>query len=490
MMSFTVGITDEIWNAFVDAYERNRGTTSTTYNELHNETCKVMCDAIKAYGMSSKEDQRITLFTLLNKEQWKQFKEELQIRAARISPLSDEEAEEHARQLMFDALTVPFEKSYERDMALLVDAYEIALNCPAIHIKKLPNDRYGQSAWDIEAPNDYGVHVRGAADLLREVKAAKEYVEKLKKDQICGQDVSVMIPVHDWIWQDFKEVYAKRHKDKAMTDKDFIEIVHDWACRAMQYYTRYNMEDPWTLVEAYEIALSCPEIQLKECDVPQVSPKAWNIAVPGEHPEYSVDAEGPNDLYRKLKVAKEYAETLKKSKKEQSKQRVPKMPEAVIYPYDPGRTLVEKSRRNVIREAYEIAETCPAMIIEELKHGWSISFEDDDYSVEALDAVHLLAEVKEAKAYWEASQKSKKTSTEQTRDMIRGAMEKAKIRDEDVIRIDGLDQETKELLLHFIEHLTIKEASDILQRDYPCSVWDELHFIRERLRTSIEQPRE
>lgn len=317
-------------------------------------------------------------------------------------------------------------------------------------------------------------------ELKEKVKATHD-VEKSKGEP----GASVMVPVHDWIWQDFKWAYTKRNKGKK--DDELIEVVHDWACRAMQYYTRYNMEDPWTLVDAYEIALKCPEIQLKECDVPKVSPRAWTITVPGEYPEYSVDAEGPNDLYRKLKVAKEYAETLKKSKKEQSKQRVPKMPEAVIYPYDPGRTLVEKSRRNVIREAYEIAETCPAMIIEELKHGWSISFEDDDYSVEALDAVHLLAEVKEAKAYWEASQKSKKTSTEQTRDMIREAMEKAKNSDGEVIRVDGLDRETKELLLHFIEHLTIKDASDILAKEYPCSVWDELHFIREKLRASLAQ---
>ena len=304
------------------------------------------------------------------------------------------------------------------------------------------------------------------------------------------QDTPIMIPVHSWIWKDFKTVYPHRTKTKFDTDeeldKKLIEIAHDWACRAMQYYTRYNMEDPWTLVDAYEIALKCPDIELRECDVPKGAPKAWTITTP-YRPD--VQAEGPNDLYRKLKVAKEYAETLKKSKKEQSKQRVPKMPEAVIYPYDPGRTLVEKSRRNVIREAYEIAETCPAMIIEELKHGWSISFEDDDYSVEALDAVHLLAEVKEAKAYWEASQKSKKTSTEQTRDMIREAMEKAKNSDGEVIRVDGLDRETKELLLHFIESLTIKEASDILAKEYPCSVWDELHFIREKLRKSIAQPR-
>lgn len=331
MMSFTVDVTDEIWNAFVDAYGRKRGTTSTTYYELQNETHKVMRDAIKAYAMSS----------------------------------NDEPKEE--------------------------------------------------------------------------------------------QDSSVMIPVHDWIWQDFKWAYTKRNKGKK--DDELIEVVHDWACRAMQYYTRYNMDDPWRLVEAYEIALSCPDIQLQECKTKQGSQRTWNITV--QYPEYNAYAVGVNDLYHKLNTAKEYVETLKKKE--------------------------PRSTRDMIHEAVAIAKSVPGMLIANLRDGgWAICLDDGDYSVEAKTAEQLLAEVKAAKAYREASQKPKKKNAEQTREMIREAMEKAKIRDEGVIHIDGLDQETKELLLYFIETLTIKEASDILAKEYPCSVWDELHFIREKLRKSIE----
>lgn len=331
MMSFTVGVTDEIWNAFVDAYERNRGTTSTTYNELQNETCRVMRDAIKAYAMSS---------------------------------------------------------------------------------------------------ND-----------------------KTKEER----DASVMIPVHDWIWQDFKWAYTKRNKGKK--DDELIEVVHDWACRAMQYYTQQNIDDPWTIMEAYKMALDCPDIRIRR------EHGIWIIEAPHM---FDVEAKSPSDLLRKVRSAKEYIEASHALNQEPRKHR---------------------SARDIIREAYEIAKTCPAMIVEELRHGWRICFEDDDYSVEALDAEHLLAEVKEARQYWEASQKPKKKNTEQTREIIREAMEKAKNSDGEVIRVDGLDQETKELLLYFIESLTIKDVSDILQRDYPCSEWDELHFIREKLRKSIAESR-
>jgi hypothetical protein len=350
-----------------------------------------------------------------------------------------------------------------------------------------------------------------------------------------------MIPVHEWIWQDFKEMYTKRHKDKAMTDKDFIEIVHDWACRAMQHYIYDNMEDPWKLaktsemvLEAYEIALDCPGIHIRrDRDVwivntlhmfdtearnaaellrmvkgakkyietseavkqgPRMHPSAQKvideameiaksvpamtvkkITIPGyssapawsigfKDNDYTAEARGAAHLVEEVKAAKAYWEASQKPKKE------------------------PRTACDIIRDAYEIAENTPGMFVAELRDGgWAICLDDGDYSVEAQNAEALLKEVKVAKAYREASQKSKK-GHQATRDMIRDAMEIAKNNDGEVIRVDGLDQETKELLLYFIESLTIRDASDILSKDYPCSVWDELHFIREKLRKSLKQP--
>jgi hypothetical protein len=159
----------------------------------------------------------------------------------------------------------------------------------------------------------------------------------------------------------------------------------------------------------------------------------------------------------------------------------------------PEKELEEKTKhqaaRDIIREAAAIAKNTPGMLVLNLRDGgWAICLDDGDYSVEAKTAEELLAEVKVAKAYYEASQKAKK-GHQATREMIREGMEKSKKDDGEVIRVDGLDQETKELLLHFIESLTIKDASDILSKEYPCSVWDELHFIREKLRKSLAQPR-
>lgn len=279
------------------------------------------------------------------------------------------------------------------------------------------------------------------------------------EETTCEHGASVMIPVHEWIWQDFKEMYTKRNKDKAMTDNDFIEIVHDWACRAMQHYIYDNIDDPWKLTRIYEIALSCPDIQIKKHINHQGGLRAWTISTP-HRPD--VQAEGINDLYCKLGEAKEYCETLK--------------PES-------------RATREMIREAAAIAKSVPGMLIANLRDGgYAICLDDGDYSIEAQNAEQLLREVKVAKAYWEASQKPKK-GHQTARDMIRETMEKSKKDNEEVIRVDGLDQETKELLLHFIESLTIKEVSDILAKDYPCSVWDELHFIREKLRKSIAEPR-
>lgn len=295
-------------------------------------------------------------------------------------------------------------------------------------------------------------------ELREKVKAACD-VDDGKE---CA-DASIMIPVHGWIWHNFKWTYTKRNKGKK--DDALIEVVHDWACRAMQYYIHCNMEDPWTLVEAYEIALSCPDIQLKECDVNQGAPRTWAISTPHKPDVY---AEGINELYRKLREAREYCAILKKEPRKQ------------------------RTAKEVIDEVYAIAKECPAMRInkytipgyEGSSPAWIVDLANGDYTAEARGAEALLKEVKAAKEYWEASQKKLKGHQ-----ATREAMEKAKSSDGEVIRVDGLDHETKELLLHFIESLTIKDASDILAREYPCSVWDELYFIREKLRKSIAEPR-
>lgn len=212
--------------------------------------------------------------------------------------------------------------------------------------------------------------------------------------------------------------------------------------------------------EAFAIAETVPAMF-----VAKLTHGGWTVCL--DDGDYSVEALDAEQLLVEVKIAKAYWEASQKPKKG------------------------HRTTRDIICEAYAIQGTCPTMIVEDLRHGgWFIGFHDNDYSVEVRgNAEELLAEVKEAKAYYdEASQKAKK-GYRATRDMIHEAMEKAKNSDGEVIRIDGLDQETKELLLHFIEHLTIKDASDILAKDYPCSVWDEMHFIREKLRKSIAEPR-
>ena len=145
--------------------------------------------------------------------------------------------------------------------------------------------------------------------------------------------------------------------------------------------------------------------------------------------------------------------------------------------------------RDVIREAYAIAETVPAMIVEELRHGWVVCFKDNDYRAEPTSANDLLREVKEARDFYEVwcKETAKKRDEEEKKHYVRLEKEVKVVRDEgEVVRVDGLERDTKVLLLDFIEGLTIKEVSEIIGKDYPCSVWDELHFIREKLRDSLE----
>jgi hypothetical protein len=81
---------------------------------------------------------------------------------------------------------------------------------------------------------------------------------------------------------------------------------------------------------------------------------------------------------------------------EPRRQRVPEPPEPAVYPYDPGRTLSERSRRKVICEAYAIAETCPGMVVEELRHGWVVMI-PGIYHRETEGASGLFKAVKEGK---------------------------------------------------------------------------------------------
>jgi len=156
-----------------------------------------------------------------------------------------------------------------------------------------------------------------------------------------------------------------------------------------------------------------------------------------------------------------------------------------------------RSAKEVIDEAMEIAKGIPAMRVYPtipvgnwISTGWTISFEDNDYKAKARGSEALLREVKEAKAFWEALQE---LEAKEQADAKRKAVRLDEEDEEpvhyggEVIRIEGLEPGTKELLLYFIEHLTIKEISEVLEDDdYPHLIWDELYYIREKLKRSIE----
>ena len=156
-----------------------------------------------------------------------------------------------------------------------------------------------------------------------------------------------------------------------------------------------------------------------------------------------------------------------------------------------------QSVRDVVGEACKVATSTPITItINEEKtsnipghHCYTIEIPDAGYSVGTRNAFELLQEVKEARGFYEAwcKETAKKRDEEEKKHYVRLEKEVKVVRDEgEVIRVDGLEQDTKVLLLDFIEGLTIKEVSEILEKNYPCSVWDELHFIREKLRNSLE----
>jgi hypothetical protein len=246
-----------------------------------------------------------------------------------------------------------------------------------------------------------------------------------------------------------------------------------------------------TVDKAYKIAESVPGMRILDRTFPNEQGPHWTVTFEGI--DYSMQVGNAKDLLQAVKNARDYWERRGR----------PMRVEPVVYPYDPGRTLAERSRRDMIREACAIAESCPDMIVEELKGGgWLICFKDDDYHTESKSTVDLLRDVKEAKDYYEALQNLKEGEQERMKKSVKldeeedEEEEKHYIRHETevevvkgdgiVIRVDGLDRETKELFLHIIENLTIKEASAILGKDYPCSTWDELHFIREKLRKSLE----
>ena len=304
-----------------------------------------------------------------------------------------------------------------------------------------------------------------ARDLMAE--AIKAYVLNDKpKDE---EDPSIMIPVHGWIWQNFKEAYAKRNKNSHKTDEDLIEnsltkIVHDWACRAMQYYIREGIEDPWTIMEAYEVALNRPAIRIRR------ERDTWTIEAAHM---FNVVTRDPAKLLRHVKEAKDYIEAA--------------MPK-------------HRTVRDIVREAYAIQGTCPAMIVEDLRHGgWVICFKDNDYSMEVKDGAEtLLREVKEAKAYWEALQELEKKERADTKrkavrldeDEEERVQEWKDIREEaPVIRLGGLPTTTILLLLHLVETLSFKAVTDILGEHGIADTWDELYIIRQKLKDSLVDPR-
>lgn len=139
-----------------------------------------------------------------------------------------------------------------------------------------------------------------------------------------------------------------------------------------------------------------------------------------------------------------------------------------------------------INEANEIAKSIPAMRVHKTipvygwtSTGWTISFEDNDYKAKARGSEALLREVKEAKAFWEALQDLEAKEQE---DAVRLEEED----ESEAIRIDSLDHSTKEILLHFIESLTIGKAVDIVSEgNYPHLALDELYAISVQLKLSL-----
>jgi hypothetical protein len=287
-------------------------------------------------------------------------------------------------------------------------------------------------------------------------------------DEPCD-DSLIMIPVHGWIWQRFKEAYAKRNKNDPKTDEDLIEnslmrIAHDWVCRAMQYYTDQGIEDPWTIMEAYEIAMNCPEIRIKR------EHGIWTIETP-----HTFDAEAKNatELLRKVRGAREYIDASEALKQEPRPHR---------------------STRDNVSEAMEIAKSIHGIFIWQVEGSktsgptWLVSIHPTEFCETAHGSEQLLEKVKEAKDYYEALQDlEKKERADTKRKAVRLDEDEEEREEDDVICLDRLDQSAKRLLIHFIENLTIGEAMCILAESnvYPHIALGDLYGMNIQLRESL-----
>jgi len=174
-----------------------------------------------------------------------------------------------------------------------------------------------------------------------------------------------------------------------------------------------------------------------------------------------------------------------------------KNPEAgkvtVSFEDDRDEPRTHRTVKDLIDEAETVAKSIPAMRISKKTIPgyssapvWDISFEDNAYTAEARGAAHLVEEVKEAKGYYEALQELEK---KEEADAIRlEEEEKEIIPDGKAIHADSLDRSVRELLVHFIENLTIGKAVDILaDGNYPHIALDELYDIGIQLRLSLER---
>jgi muramidase (phage lysozyme) len=152
------------------------------------------------------------------------------------------------------------------------------------------------------------------------------------------------------------------------------------------------------------------------------------------------------------------------------------------YVHGNGEPRTHQTAKDIIDEAMEIADSEPRLLVYEQRVPdyssapcWRIKVPDNGYSVTARGAEQLLREVKEARAFYEALQElEKKEQADAKRD------------ESHVIRIESLDQSTREILLHFIEHLTIGKAVDIVaDGNYPNLALDELYAISVQLKLSL-----
>jgi hypothetical protein len=274
--------------------------------------------------------------------------------------------------------------------------------------------------------------------------------------------------IGDELWQGFKNVYAQKNHIEIEKELDAELPARELMAKALKAYalnTDLN-ESPAThrtamdnINEANEIAKSVPAMRLYK-SVGVYGPSTdWSIWLEGN--DYKAKARGAEALLREVKEAKAFWDALQDLEAKERED--------------------ASSAKEVIDEAFGIAKAMPVMVLikerdvtdaDDIAH--TIEIPAIGYTVKTRGADQLLEAVKDAKAYHESLGEAE-------------AGKRFDVDESEIIRIESLELGTKELLLYFIEHLTIKEISEVLEDDdYPHLIWDEMYYIREKLKRSIE----